>query len=53
MEKIVIIDYANVEVRICNISKHESTESFFDRKGINQANAEWIRGEDIKIVNEE
>lgn len=52
-EKIVIIDFSKGEVFIDHISKKEDTESFLKRRGFNESEVSWIRGDIIIHKNNE
>ena len=47
-EKIVILDFSCGEVFVYPISEREEAEHFFKRKGFNESNIQWMRG-DIKV----
>ena len=48
MEKIAIIDFSRGEVYVFPISQREEASDFFKRKGFNEEDLQWIRG-DLKI----
>jgi len=52
MEKIAILDFSRAEVLIVPISQREDAEDFFNRKGIDSSNVQWMRG-DFKILVED
>ena len=47
-EKIAIIDFSKGELYVFPISQREEAKDFFKRKGFNESDLTWIRG-DIKV----
>lgn len=48
IEKIAIIDYTTAQVFVYPISEYEQTEHFLKRKGFNDSEVAWVRG-NIKV----
>lgn len=50
-EKIAILDFSSGKVFVYTISQREEASDFFARKGFNESEIEWMRG-DLEIYIE-